>query len=279
MAKKSSLANFAAAATAAKNMSYQDREAESNKEKTRLQRTAVSLQQIKKREEDTRPINESHVKALVESIAVLGLIEPLVLDRQNRLLAGGHRLEAIQQLKKENLSAYKQHFLEDTIPVRIMPFDAAEEPERALQCEVAENEHRRDYTPAEVRILAERLKRGGYKRLKGRPGQGEKSLVLALAFVVNKSKRTIERYLKEENEEQQESATRVALFAEQKNLRKIHKSLLNWQKSTLETPDTPKRASLAKKLPGMLKLIDAAIEEIDIPEVDTEDKKSEAASR
>ena len=273
MPKKSSLANFAAAATAAKNMSHQDREAQSKTEKNRLQRTTVILQQIKKREEDTRPINEAHVNSLAESIAVLGLIEPLVVDRQNRLLAGGHRLAAIQQLKKENSSAYEQHFPEEAIPVRIMPFDAEEDPERALQCEVAENEHRRDYTPAEVRVLAERLKKGGFKRLKGRPGQGEKSLVLALAFVVNKSKRTIERYLKEETEEQEESATCVALLAEQKNLRKIHKSLLNWQQGTLETPDTPKRASLAKKLPGMLKLIDAAIAEIDIPEVGTEDKK------
>ncbi len=273
MPKKSSLANFAAAATAAKNMSHQDREAESNQEKNRLQRITVILQQIKKREEDTRPINESHVKSLVESIAVLGLIEPIVVDRQNRLLAGGHRLAAIQQLKQENLSAYKQHFSEDAIPVRIMPFDAEEDPERALQCEVAENEHRRDYTPAEVRILAERLKKGGFKRLKGRPAKGEKSLVLALAFVVNKSKRTIERYLKEETEEKQKSATSDALLAEQKNLRKIHKSLLNWQKATLETPDTPKRASLAKKLPGMLKLIDAAIAEIKITEIDTEDEE------
>ena len=273
MAKKSSLANFAAAATAAKNMSEQDRAAESNQEKNRLQRTTVILQQIKKREEDTRPINQSHVQALGESIAVLGLIEPLVVDRQTRLLAGGHRLAAIQQLKKENLSAYQQHFSEDAIPVRIMPFDAEEDPERALQCEVAENEHRRDYTPAEVRILAERLKKGGFKRLKGRPGKGEKSLVLALAFVVNKSKRTIERYLKEETEEPPKSATRVALLGEQKNLRKIHKSLLNWQKGTKDTPDTPKRASLAKKLPGILKLIDAAIAEIDIPEVEPEKTK------
>ncbi len=274
MAKKSPLANFAAAATAAKNMSYQDREAESNKEKNRLQKTTVLLQHIKKREKDTRPLNESHVESLMESIAVLGLIEPLVVDRQNRLLAGGHRLVAIQRLKQDNLIVYEQHFSGDAIPVRTMAFDAESEPELALQCEVAENEHRRDYTPAEVRILAERLKKEGYKRLKGRPGKGEKSLVLALAFVVNKSKRTIERYLKEERESSQKSATSVALVAEQKNLRSLQKSLLNWQKGMTETPNTPKRAALAKKLPGMLKLIDAALGEIEnnIPEMNIEDE-------
>ena len=92
----------------------------------------------------------------------------------------------------------------------MMSFDAVEEPDLALQVEVAENEHRRDYTPTEVKTLAERLQKQGYKRLKGRPGKDEKSLMQALAFVVNKSKRTVERYLQEDNNDAEESATDVA---------------------------------------------------------------------
>ena len=102
------------------------------------------------------------------------------------------------------------------------------------------------------------------KRLKGRPGKGEKSLIQALAFVVNKSKRTIERYLQEEqNHDAEKSATAVALFQERAALRKTYKNLQSWQKSLKEQPETPKRQMLAKKLPSMMRLIDAALAEID----------------
>jgi len=37
-----------------------------------------------------------------------------------------------------------------------------------------ENEQRRDYTPAELKALAELLKKAGYKASKGRPAAGEK---------------------------------------------------------------------------------------------------------
>ncbi len=57
---------------------------------------------------DTRPLNPRHVESLAESIAVLGLIEPLVLDNQGRLLAGGHRLEAIRLLKSQQVEIYQK---------------------------------------------------------------------------------------------------------------------------------------------------------------------------
>ena len=47
----------------------------------------------------TCPLNLAHVEALAESIAALGLIEPLVVDKQGRLLTGGHQLAAIVQLR------------------------------------------------------------------------------------------------------------------------------------------------------------------------------------
>ena len=173
-------------------------------------------------------------------------------------------MAAIQLLKATHAKAYQDHFPSEAVPVRIMAFDAEANPDLALQVEVAENEHRRDYTPKEVKLLASRLQEQGYKRLKGRPGKGEKSLIQALAFVVNKSKRTIERYLQEEqNHDPEKSATDVALFQEQAALRKVHKNLQSWQKSLQEQPETPKRQMLAKKLPSMMRLIDAALAEID----------------
>jgi len=61
------------------------------------------LDAIKPRSQDTRPLNEAHVESLAESIAVLGLIEPLVTDQSGRLLAGGHRLAAIALLDRKSV--------------------------------------------------------------------------------------------------------------------------------------------------------------------------------
>jgi len=60
----------------------------------------MPLEAIKPRDADTRPLNPAHVEALAESIAALGLIDPLAVDKQGRLLAGGHRLAAILQLRR-----------------------------------------------------------------------------------------------------------------------------------------------------------------------------------
>ena len=255
------------------NMADKDREQQEKIAIDRQPRTTLTLNQIKIRKEDTRPLHENHVEALAESLTVLGLLEPLVVDSRYRLLAGGHRLAAIKLLKETDTQAYQNHFPSEAVPVRIMAFDAEANPDLALQVEVAENEHRRDYTPKEVKLLATRLQEQGYKRLKGRPGKGEKSLIQALAFVVNKSKRTVERYLQEEpNHDAKKSATSVALFQEQAALRKTYKNLQSWQKSRKEQPETPKRQMLAKKLPSMMRLIDAALAEIDGLKINDEER-------
>ena len=259
--------NWGAIKAVTDDMANKDRAIQEKRSREKTQRSTLPLNQIKIRETDTRPLHEEHVNALSESISVLGLLEPLVVDKRSRLLAGGHRLAAINVLKNVNSKAYQQHFPEDTIPIRMMDFDAEENDDLALQVEVAENEHRRDYTPKEVRLLADRLQAQGYKRLKGRPGKGEKSLVLALAFVVNKSKRTIERYLQESNQENnqqnQGSTTDVALSLEKKNLTKTYTNLQNWQNNLQEQPETPKRQALLKKLPRFMKAVDAALTEVE----------------
>jgi ParB family transcriptional regulator, chromosome partitioning protein len=265
MAKKNS-PNWGAVKATTNEMAEKDQQQLEKKELDRQQKITLKLNQIKDREADTRPIHLTHVEALAESIAVLGLLEPLVVDVRNRLLAGGHRLTAIKVLKEQNFKAYQLHFPGDEIQIRVILFDAEENPDLALQVEVAENEHRRDYTPKEVKTLAERLQKQGYKRLKGRPGFGEKSLIQALSFVVNKSKRTVERYLQEVNDDAEKSATSVALSQERTALKKIYKDVQSWQKVLPEDLDSPKRQSLAKKLPGIMKLIDAALAEINVLE-------------
>jgi ParB family transcriptional regulator, chromosome partitioning protein len=146
---------------------------------------------------DTRPLNPSHVEALAESIAAVGLIQPIAVDSQGRLLAGGHRRAAIVQLQSTNPIAFSQWFGAG-VPVHRFDFDASQDEARALAIEASENEKRRDYTPGEVRELADRLVAAGYRRIEGRPKKGEKALAPTLAVIVGKSQRTIERYLTNE---------------------------------------------------------------------------------
>jgi ParB family transcriptional regulator, chromosome partitioning protein len=143
---------------------------------------------------DTRPLNPAHVEALAESIAAVGLIQPIAVDSQGRLLAGGHRRAAIVQLQSTNPNAFSQWFGAG-VPVHRFDFDASQDEARALAIEASENEKRRDYTPGEVRELADRLVAAGYRATEGRPKKGEKSLIPSLAVIVGKSHRTIHRYL------------------------------------------------------------------------------------
>jgi ParB-like nuclease domain len=143
---------------------------------------------------DTRPLNPDHVKALVESIKAVGLIQPLAVDNQARLLAGGHRKAAIAILKESSPDTYEQWF-SNGVPVRQYDFDALVDPARALTIEVSENEKRQDYTPEQVRKLADRLRAAGYEDLTGRPAKGQKSVVLELSTVIGKSVKTVRRYL------------------------------------------------------------------------------------
>lgn len=143
---------------------------------------------------DTRPLNPAHIEALAESIAAVGLIQPIAVDNQGRLLAGGHRRAAIVYLQSTNPTAFSQWFGAG-VPVHRFDFDASQDEARALAIEASENEKRRDYTPGEVRELADRLVSAGYRATEGRPKKGEKSLIPSLAVIVGKSHRTIHRYL------------------------------------------------------------------------------------
>lgn len=230
-------------------MAAQDRQVDSRRAEERGSLSAVRISIIKPRSADTRNLNDKHVRSLYESIATLGLIEPLVIDQENVLLAGGHRLAALILLQKETPDIFNTQFPNGMIPVRIMSFMASDSPELALQIEIAENEQRRDYTPAEVRSIANHLRKVGYEDVKGRPKKGQKPLMPALTVVVGKNLRTIQRYLNEDANPKR--PTDVMLF-----LKKAEKSLRQWQK---EGPKTVNEQALAQKLPEFLELLERTI--------------------
>ena len=192
---------------------------------------------------DSRPLTPSHVSNLAESIAAVGLIQPIAIDNQGRLLAGGHRRAAIEELQTSNPDAFKKHFSEG-IPVRRYEFDAAENVELALAIEATENEKRRDYTPAEVRELANRLKEAGYHYTPGRAKAGQKSFLPSLSVIVGKSERTVQRYLSEEGSSLN---TTSVVFRKQ-----LEQSIRSLRKLQDIKPSSPKERQLLKEIPAML---------------------------
>lgn len=220
------------AQTTAQRLHTQDELVAEQADRDRTQRFFLPLDKILDRPSDTRELKNEHVQNLAESIATLGLIEPLVTDNQGRLLAGGHRKAAIAWLKENDPTRFDQQFPDNSIPVRMMSFDGSKNPERALEIEISENEKRRDYTPSEVRALAERLRQAGYVDSPGRPKSGEKRLRPALEIIIGKSLRSVRRYLTAEKPVQ------LGQVSEDKFLKQAYQSLLQWnaiaQKSTVE---------------------------------------------
>lgn len=189
---------------------------------------------------NSRPLNPEHVSELADSIAAVGLIQPIAVDRHGHLLAGGHRRAALQLLQAEQVDRFAEMF-GDGVPVRAMDIDADQETDKAIAIEAAENEKRRDYTPAEVRTLADRLIEQGYSPRKGRPKKGQKALSPALAVIIGKSTRTVERYLQKPAKKK---PTRVGVSRETQLKRLVE--LLEWFELDDRTDETA--AALAAKL-------------------------------
>jgi ParB family chromosome partitioning protein len=187
---------------------------------------AVSEIRLRK-DPNTRPLNARHVVELAESISVLGLLEPVVIDTAGNLLAGGHRLAALQFLAEPMPVARRKAFLArcgcadvekpspepagladrlamlgDTplakveIPVQVVDVSGKGGADLALAVEAAENNVRRAYTRDEITALAERFKEAGYKTSAGKPKAGEKTVLNALEAAVGRSKRQIQNILK-----------------------------------------------------------------------------------
>ena len=181
-------------------------------------------------EGDSRPLNPAHVEELANSIAVVGLIAPIAVDIQGRLLAGGHRRAAVLLLRGQDPDAYAKQFPGGQVPIRRYDFDSKTDPDKALAIEASENEKRRDYTPTEVRSIADRLRSAGYRDSPGKPKKGEKALRPALELIIGKSIRQVRRYLNEssasllnEGQQSQEKQTRSDVLV-------LNRALTNLQK-------------------------------------------------
>jgi ParB family chromosome partitioning protein len=260
--RRSSADVFGGAVSAAADIHRQDQAAEAQAQTTREQRSRLPLTAITARSTDTRPLKSPHVTALVESIGVLGLIEPLVVDERSRLLAGAHRLAAVQFLQAQQPDAFDQHFPDGLVPVRVMPFDAEAEPERALQVELAENEKRVNYSRDQIEKLAVRLRQLNYKDTRGRPKKGEKALGPALAVAIGVSTRYVRKVLGEEKITLEENRNSVPIFRRKQLLKRLEDTLQALQ----DLPETDaKMASnlhLDETIPELLRSVQASLQEL-----------------
>lgn len=243
--KRNSASVWNSAVTIADEIHLKDQAAEARSQEDRGQRSLIPLNQIHPRPSDTRPVRPRHVEELAESIAALGLIEPLVVDAQLVLLAGAHRLAAIQWLKENSLTQYEAHFGNDLVPVRIMPFDSAAEPELALQVELAENEKRVNYSRDQIEKLAERLRQLNYKETRGRPKKGEKALGPALAVAIGVSTRYVRQVLGEQKTAApSKNRNSVPIFQRRQLLKKIERAL----EDLASVPETDASRSVNREL-------------------------------
>jgi ParB family transcriptional regulator, chromosome partitioning protein len=259
MPKKRSAADMLQSATnAGAAIQKQDRAVEAKAEQLQSKPASLPLAKILDRASDTRNIQAEHVQELMESIAILGLLEPLVVDIRGRLLAGAHRQAAISLLREEDPTAFDKQFPDQLIPVRVMDLDAGNEPDLALHIEISENEKRRDYTPTEVRSLAKKLKEAGYDDVKGRPAKGEKALRPAIEVIIGKSIRTVRRYLNTETEKSVTSVRLSPAEIETTALKRLKTELVRWQR-TFPEPDTSHISAISKDVTKLLHRVEQTL--------------------
>ncbi|OLP18390.1 chromosome partitioning protein ParB [Leptolyngbya sp. 'hensonii'] len=261
-----SAALFAEATSTAEAIHEQDQAVAARVEQERAQKTKIPFDQIKLRKHDTRPLRPEHVADLAESIAVLGLIEPLVVDSKGVLLAGAHRHAAIQLLEETNPEIYKQLFPDNLIQVHMLTFDAEQEPEWALQIELAENEKRVNYTRDQIERLADRLRSLNYRDFRGRPKEGEKALGPALAVAIGVSTRYVRKVLSDQKRELTEETGKNRnsdpIFQKLKLLKKIEAALAELAELPESIQPGRSEKALLKTQANFLASVTGAIEEI-----------------
>ena len=287
MAKSKKMVNFKSLAqrtrSASKGLSSQDDHLQ--KKKSALPPSMikeVALKEIRARPQgDTRVTNSMHTVELALSIEAVGLIEPLVVDRDHYLLAGGHRLAALrllssvdraqvlEELRECRLMSATQrdhfeqlvtqlpqatHLSMSRIPVRVFEFSAQEDANKALEVETAENTLRRDYTPKEMLELYERLLALGYEDVRGRPKPDQKPIKPALALIIGQSLRTVQRKLKSARDDVERDQLAQETAKIEEALRRLKRKLMTASdEAKIQIKSTPEGRALIAQVKRSIK--------------------------
>ena len=102
-------------------------------------------------DEDTRIRKDlGNLEPLQQSISQVGLINPVLIDEQGKLVAGYRRLSACRNLGWEEIEATVVTLEGDELQM--------------LEVEVAENLHRKDFTPDEILATQKRSNQPFFRR-------------------------------------------------------------------------------------------------------------------
>jgi ParB family chromosome partitioning protein len=189
----------------------------------------VPLESIADRPSSIRKVNPTEAMRRALSIAELGLLQNLVVDRDHVLIAGDHRRAALQTLRDvagdlEKASdallasgvvpadagrgdpafvamaellagGWTKHGFGKGIKVQVLDVSFATEPTRARLAEIAENEQRHNFTADDVKTAREVLLQAGFTEVRARPRKGEVPLMSALERMFSASRKTILKML------------------------------------------------------------------------------------
>jgi hypothetical protein len=103
-------------------------------------------------EDDVRPLDAGHVVTLAESIALLGLLDPILVNLKGHLLAGAHRLAALQLLAIADGENRRKAYLG-----RMQGLTASKPPKKKKNAEDADDAESAPKLPATVDALAKRI--------------------------------------------------------------------------------------------------------------------------
>lgn len=175
-----------------------------------------------------RPLDIVHVAKLAISIQLEGLAQGPAVDINGGIIAGDHRRAAMNIIAapakqrgavmaklvgQEVLDSARDNtwaeylammdegvgaFDPQRVPVRVFNFDSTKDVARALRIETAENEQRRNFTPAQVRNAWVRLDEAGYRTVPGKPRKGQVAAMPIMIARFSASERTIRRMIRQD---------------------------------------------------------------------------------
>jgi len=139
-----------------------------------------------------RTPDDANVDAILASIKEQGLLENLVVDEDDVLLAGNHRYAAIKKLRKTEPETFDKLFPNAKIPVNRCPFSAKEKQAEAIAVALAENQKRQNIDPVAIKNYRDFLvKEMGLS--KGRPKKDQLAISTLLRNAFKRSPRSIRR--------------------------------------------------------------------------------------
>lgn len=129
---------------------------------------------------------ELEIEELANCIQAIGLLRPIVVDANRRVIKGSKRVAALQLLESRYPGQYSE-----AIPIRQLALDST-----IHLAEVAEARRQEsaplDYSEQELLEIADRLRAAGYVSTRGRRAPGQKNLTVTVAQIAGKTPRHIQ---------------------------------------------------------------------------------------